>query len=278
MITFFQYEIDITRLLLNKICGVLDFRRENSFWGRKPFCIVLVLLYRSFIKPEVYVKELTDVGFEHIPGGPERAARVARAQAARRLGSRIPPPYPNGWFSVAESGNVTAGGVLAVDALGQNLCVYRGEDGVARCVDAYCPHLGAHLAIHGAVSGDCIECPFHKWRFGADGVLVSVPGIETVPKGVSIKTWTVAEAEGAIWIWHDAEGRPPLWDLSDPPELKTYSYRGQNRFTVNCHIQEIPENGADVAHLNAVHATSVLTKPFGNHPSLQNFIGMFTCY
>lgn len=61
---------------------------------------------------------------------------------------------------------------------GQNLCVYRGEDGVVRCVDAYCPHLGANLAIGGSVCGNCIECPFHKWKFGEDGACVSVPGVE----------------------------------------------------------------------------------------------------
>ncbi|KAJ2941908.1 hypothetical protein O0L34_g10723 [Tuta absoluta] len=270
---------DNTLLYINFIFGALKWLHETTVQYSLVILlivilgIVLVLMYRSFLKPEVYMKELTEIGYEHIPAGPDRPARIARVQAARKLGNKIPPPYPNGWFAVAESGDVKTGGVLAVDALGQNLCVYRGEDGVARCVDAYCPHLGAHLAIGGTVCGDCIECPFHKWRFSADGALASVPGAETVPKGVSIKTWTVVEAEGAIWIWHDAEGRPPLWDLSDPPELKTYSYRGHNHFTVNCHIQEIPENGADVAHLNAVHATSLVTRLAEKYPLLLNFIG-----
>lgn len=38
-----------------------------------------------------------------------------------------------------------------------------------------------------------------------------------------------------------------------------WCYYGRNEFLINCHIQEIPENGADVAHLNAVHGPNMLT-------------------
>lgn len=39
---------------------------------------------------------------------------------------------------------------------------------------------------------------------------------------------------------------------------KEFVYHGRNEFYVNCHIQEIPENGADLAHFSAVHSFSVL--------------------
>ncbi|XP_026325496.1 cholesterol 7-desaturase [Hyposmocoma kahamanoa] len=94
-----------------------------------------------------------------------------------------------------------------------------------------------------------------------------------VPKGVSVKKWPTVEVEGAVWIWHDAENRPPMWEMKEPEELKTYGYRGRNEFTVSCHIQEIPENGADVAHLNAVHGTSVLATFTKKHPILHSLIG-----
>lgn len=43
-------------------------------------------------------------------------------------------------------------------------------------LDAYCPHLGANIAIGGFVRGDCIECPFHQWQFsGHDGRCVNIP-------------------------------------------------------------------------------------------------------
>ena len=36
-------------------------------------------------------------------------------------------------------------------------------------VDAHCAHLGAILTAGGRVIGDCIECPFHEWRFEGEG-------------------------------------------------------------------------------------------------------------
>ncbi|XP_063899359.1 cholesterol 7-desaturase nvd [Helicoverpa armigera] len=262
-------------IIFNVIRTIFEFIFENS--GCVLFCVFVSFLffvvYRSYVNPLLYKKELTEIGFEHIAKGPDRDRRISRAQATRRMGNKIPPPYPNGWFAVAESRELKVGGVTAVDALGQNLCVYRGEDGVARCVDAYCPHLGANLAVGGNVCGNCIECPFHKWRFGENGACVSVPGVENAPKGVSIKQWSTVERDGAIWLWYDAEDRPPLWNIEEVPELEHWGYRGRNEFIVSAHIQEIPENGADVAHLNAVHSPSLVSSLGEKYPLLYDLIG-----
>ncbi|KAL4703499.1 hypothetical protein ACJJTC_011301 [Scirpophaga incertulas] len=266
------------KLIQGVFLAVLNSFIDYSFYIFLTVILFLVffLVYKSYLSPVLYVKELSDIGFKHIPPGPDRAERIARAQKARRLGSKIPPPYPNGWFAVAETSQLGIGRVLSVDALGQNLCVYRGEDGVARCVDAYCPHLGANLAVGGSVYGNCIECPFHKWKFGENGACVSVPGIDHPPKGVSIKTWNSVEVDGAIWIWHDAEGRDPLWPMTEVEETKTWGFRGRNEFVVSAHIQEIPENGADVAHLNAVHSPSLVSSLGERYPFLLNIIGCHT--
>lgn len=48
------------------------------------------------------------------------------------------------------------------------MALFRGEDSRVRAVDAYCPHLGASLSAGGRVLGNCIECPFHGWRFDGD--------------------------------------------------------------------------------------------------------------
>jgi 3-ketosteroid 9alpha-monooxygenase subunit A len=53
---------------------------------------------------------------------------------------------------------------------GKDLVLFRGGDGALGLLDAYCPHLGAHLGVGGSVSADgCIQCPFHGWKFGTDG-------------------------------------------------------------------------------------------------------------
>lgn len=62
---------------------------------------------------------------------------------------------------------------------GEQVAVFRGTEGKAYVVDAYCPHLGANLAVGGRVVGQSIECPFHGWQFrGEDGKCVRIPYAE----------------------------------------------------------------------------------------------------
>jgi cholesterol 7-desaturase len=98
----------------------------------------------------------------------------------RKIGSKLPPPYPNGWFAIAESKEVKAGKALSVNCLGENFVLFRSKESKkVSVVDAYCPHLGAHLG-DGKVIGNCIECPFHQWKFrGDDGSCDEIPYAES---------------------------------------------------------------------------------------------------
>ena len=82
-------------------------------------------------------------------------------------------------FCSAEPGRVTVSVYyLRWYFAGLNLAVFRGEDGRAHVVDAYCPHIGANMAVGGRVSGSCIECPFHGWKFrGDDGKCTHIPTV-----------------------------------------------------------------------------------------------------
>ena len=79
------------------------------------------------------------------------------------------PPFPNGWFQVAFSDELSTGDVLPLQYFGRHLVLFRGEDGGARALDAFCPHLGAHLGYGGKVEDNCIRCPFHAWRWNGSG-------------------------------------------------------------------------------------------------------------
>lgn len=50
------------------------------------------------------------------------------------------------------------------------------------------------------------------------------------------------------------------WDIPIVKEIENneFIYHGRNEFYINCHVQEIPENGADLAHFTAIHNDSVL--------------------
>lgn len=71
--------------------------------------------------------------------------------------------------------------------------------------------------------------------------------IFAVEKSAKIKKWTSQEANGLIFVWYHAENEDP-WELPIVNEIDKgdWIFHGKNEFIVNSHIQDIPENGADV--------------------------------
>lgn len=55
-------------------------------------------------------------------------------------------------------------------------------------------------------------------------------------------------------------GDEPSWYPEKIMQIdsKEWEYRGRTGHAVRCHLQEIPENGADVAHLGAIHTQAVM--------------------
>ncbi|HTJ62219.1 MAG TPA: Rieske 2Fe-2S domain-containing protein [Alphaproteobacteria bacterium] len=166
--------------------------------------------------------------------------------------------FPTGWFAVAGSHEIKAGTVKPIHNFGQDLVLFRTESGQAVVTDPYCPHLGAHLGYGGTVDGEEIRCPFHHWKFDANGRCTSVPFAPT-PGRAKLTVWPTAEHNGLILVWYDLHGRPPTWEMPDfepttVPELEGFAtYDG-----IKTYPQEILENGADWLHFNTVHQTRQL--------------------
>ena len=61
-------------------------------------------------------------------------------------------------------------------------------------------------------------------------------------------------------MWHHSNGEEPSWDVPPAEGVDTWKFRcdGFSKHEVCAHIQEIPENGADNAHLNILHTTPVV--------------------
>jgi len=167
------------------------------------------------------------------------------------------PPFPNAWFQVAYSDELNAGDVLPLHYFGQQLVLFRGEDGAARVLDAYCPHLGAHLGYGGKVEENCIRCPFHAWRFDGDGKCVEVPYADKIPPLAKTRAWPVQEVNGLILVHHHMDGAPPAWDVPALAEhgSKDWTDYTRRRWKVRTHNQEMAENSVDSAHFKYVHGT-----------------------
>ncbi|NLY94706.1 MAG: aromatic ring-hydroxylating dioxygenase subunit alpha [Myxococcales bacterium] len=167
------------------------------------------------------------------------------------------PPIPNGWFQVAYGDELAPGTVLPLRYFGKDLVAFRTESGEVSVLDAFCPHLGAHLGHGGKVVGDKIVCPFHAWEFDASGSCVGVPYAKNQPKKASLRRWHVREVAGLVMVWHHAEGKPPEFELPEVPEYQSPDWTDydRRRWTIRTRNQEMAENAVDSAHFHYVHGT-----------------------
>lgn len=133
---------------------------------------------------------------------------------------RVALPIPNGWFAIAWSRDLDAGGVKRIRYFNEELALFRTRSGEPKVLDAYCPHLGAHLAEGGRVIGETIRCPFHGWQFDGAGRCTHIPYCDRIPPRAQVRSWPVVERDCMIFVWHHAEGQPPNWEVPRMAELE----------------------------------------------------------
>src|SRR6478736_3358910 len=117
----------------------------------------------------------------------------------RTVTDRFPFPIPNGWFVVATSDELAPGEVRALHYFGRDLVLFRTDGGAPRLTDAYCAHLGAHLAVGGRVEGECLRCPFHGWAYdGESGRCAEIPygQVERIPAQARVRPYPTIERGG----------------------------------------------------------------------------------
>jgi nitrite reductase/ring-hydroxylating ferredoxin subunit len=125
--------------------------------------------------------------FERVQAVP---SQVLATGMPGRAQSRFPfSEYPKGWFQVAYSREVDNGEIFPLHYFGTRLICYRGESGSVQVLDAHCPHLGADIGVGGTVSRDCVVCPFHGWKFDADGRNVDIPYAKSVNRVARLRSW-----------------------------------------------------------------------------------------
>ncbi|QIR41248.1 aromatic ring-hydroxylating dioxygenase subunit alpha [Tolypothrix sp. PCC 7910] len=161
-----------------------------------------------------------------------------------------PERFIEGWYWAIPSHHLRVGEVKAITLLGRELVIYRGKDKKAITFDAYCPHLGAHLA-EGKVEGNELRCFFHHWKFDREGFCVDIPCLEEALP-IKLNAWPTAEKYGMIWVW---TGEIPLQPLPFIPELeqKDCDVAIVSHFVTKCHPNVVIVNGIDSQHFNTVH-------------------------
>ncbi|XP_034292209.1 cholesterol 7-desaturase nvd-like isoform X1 [Pantherophis guttatus] len=64
-----------------------------------------------------------------------------------------------------------------------------------------------------------------------------------------------------IMVWYHCDGTSPAWQVAEQEEASSpnWVFRAGTEHFVSVHIEEIPENAADVAHLSFLHNPSVIS-------------------
>jgi 3-ketosteroid 9alpha-monooxygenase subunit A len=183
--------------------------------------------------------------------------------------------YAKGWYYVADAEEVTDGEMLPVTYLDQQLIVFRDRSGKAQVANAFCPHLGAHLAsADGCIQDGEIVCPFHKWRFDTtDGVCTTIPYASAIPKRAALTTYPAIEMGGMILMWWDPLGGEPEahpYDGIAAHSDKTWIKHSVQTYETQVPVRDLHENAFDTAHIQQLHGaedlpeiTSVERRDFG---------------
>lgn len=184
---------------------------------------------------------------------------------------------PTGWFQVGWSHNLQIGEVRPLRYFGKQQVMYRGEDGKAVVMSAFCPHFGAHLAYGGRVEGCNIVCPYHGYVWGNDGRNLLSPH-EGKPSSARrrVKVYPTVESSGIIWVWHDIHNRDAMWPA--PEERRTgQDYMPIGPATsygwtdVSAQPQFVVENIVDIDHFIYVHKNTYIPpqRSESDYPTLE---------
>ena len=156
------------------------------------------------------------------------------------------------WHPVAFAGDVADRPVHA-DLLGEPLVIWRGAGRAPRVMSDLCVHRGTALSL-GWVAGDELVCPYHAWRYGADGRCTAIPQKEdpaAVPAKARVRSFLVQERYGLIWVALEE----PRWPLPEVPELEAdgWAVVSAGPYRWQCDAARQVENFTDFGHFPWVH-------------------------
>lgn len=182
------------------------------------------------------------------------------SQELNDLITRVGPGAPAGevlrryWQPAALADELTGDRpVVPVTLLGEELVLFRDEQGKLGLIQRHCPHRGADMCF-GRLEDNGLRCPFHGWHFNREGQCVEQPG---EPKGsemykqIKAASYPAVENNGIIFAYL-GPGEPPSFanfDCFRAPETHVFAFKG----LWECNWLQAMEVGIDPAHASFLH-------------------------
>ena len=159
----------------------------------------------------------------------------------------------NCWYVAAWSYELIDGKLLARTICDKPIVFYKSETGKVVALEDRCCHRGARLS-KGRREGDCLRCMYHGLKFDPDGKCIQIPGQDTIPPQLGMRSFPALERDQLIWVWMGDLALADPAKIVDFPYLRDPDWRGVPDYLhYDANYLFIVDNLSDFAHLAFVH-------------------------
>ncbi len=163
----------------------------------------------------------------------------------------------NAWYVAGRSSDVGRA-LRPAKVLGEEIVLYRTEDGSPVALEDACPHRKLPLS-KGALKGDVVECGYHGLTFDRTGGCVRAPTQDgSIPKRAVVRSYPVVDRWNLLWIWMgDPEKAEPA-TIFDVPNFDSadWGLTALGSMDVACNYLWVVDNLLDPSHVAWVHVSS----------------------
>lgn len=185
------------------------------------------------------------------------------------------------WYFAALSGDLKPGRMKRHEILGEPVLLGRTRGGQAFALKDVCPHRAAPLSAGRLAPGpdgaETIECPYHGWRFGADGRCRAIPsltGEQAIDVSrIGVRRYPLAESQGLVFVWMGSDERGGEPDQPPPsfPGVVGGAPKLVDRMVFDAHIDHAVVGLMDPAHGPFVHQNWWWRSPASQHDKAKAF-------
>jgi phenylpropionate dioxygenase-like ring-hydroxylating dioxygenase large terminal subunit len=165
------------------------------------------------------------------------------------------------WYFATLSSDLKPGKLARHEILGEPVLLGRGRKGELFALRDICPHRAAPLSAGRVVEDggrETVECPYHGWRFQADGACAAIPSLTADQamdvSRIRVRRYPVQENQGLVFVWVGADAKsepdqpPPVFPgvVGGAPKLV-------DRMVFDAHIDHAVVGLMDPAHGPYVH-------------------------
>jgi phthalate 4,5-dioxygenase oxygenase subunit len=143
--------------------------------------------------------------------------------------------------------------VKAVRLMGEDLVLFRSDDGSWGLISRFCAHRGVDLSF-GRIEDGGLRCLYHGWLYDTEGRCTEQPAEpehSRIGQRVSITNYPCQERNGIVFAYLGEGDPPPFpdYDCFVAPDAHTFAFKGW----WECNWLQGLEGGIDPSHVSFLH-------------------------